>query len=383
MTSTEAFTMNGSLLVENNSELLISRYTEAELYENFNPAIYIVDKYVTPVWYVVGFPGNIISFLVWIQRRLHHSSGCYLAALAMADFLFLVLQLLFELQNTWNVRVLEINVICQLFPILFYTTQYLSPLLVMGFTVERYISICHPFKRDQFCTGARAVKVIIGLVVLSISLHVVQGYFWIYDTDKGQCMPRPSVLEGGEASPWSVWSWISELLVFGLVPLATLILNILVIKEAKKLSDNEEKMLCLKKGSKSSSPSATTFMLLAVSFYLIFTTLPVTISYAMYLSFPPGSWNITEEQFRADPIWQSYMNFHMSRMIIQELCMSHYACNIFIYIFTGKQFRIEMLRLICKKKLKPKWEDDFHHVSTKRAVVDNETTNGSPSVSQV
>ncbi len=121
MTSTEAFTMNGSLSIDNNSELLISRYTEAELYENFNPAIYIVDKYVTPVWYVVGFPGNIISFLVWIQRRLRHSSGCYLAALAMADFLFLVLQLLFELQNTWNVRVLEINVICQLFPILYNT----------------------------------------------------------------------------------------------------------------------------------------------------------------------------------------------------------------------------------------------------------------------
>ena len=185
-------------------------------------------------------------------------------------------------------------------------------------------------------------------------------------------MPRASIIKGGDKSIWAVWSWITELLIFGLVPLSTLILNILVIKEAKKLSDNEQTRLCLKKGSKSSGPSATTFMLLAVSFYLIFTTLPVTICYAMYLTFPPGSWDITEEEFMADPTWQSHLRFHTARMIIQELCMSHYACNIFIYLATGQQFRNELISLICKKKSASKWsESSFQHVQTKETDVSN------------
>jgi len=45
------------------------------------------------LWYTVGFPGNLLSLAVWIQPRMRHSSGCYLAALAAADFLFLPLHL--------------------------------------------------------------------------------------------------------------------------------------------------------------------------------------------------------------------------------------------------------------------------------------------------
>ena len=56
------------------------------------PAIKAIDKFVTPVWYVIGIPGNIIAYIVWIQRRMRPSSGCYLAALALDECLFLVLQ---------------------------------------------------------------------------------------------------------------------------------------------------------------------------------------------------------------------------------------------------------------------------------------------------
>ncbi|KAK2164715.1 hypothetical protein LSH36_60g09013 [Paralvinella palmiformis] len=378
MTSTMAIDFNSSSSSTSNLTAdFINKYTESELYERFKPAISTVDKYVTPFWYVIGFPGNILAFVVWIRRRMRHSSGCYLAALAIADFLFLILQLLYELQNSWDVRILEVNVICQLFPILFYALQYLSPLLVLGFTVERHISICHPFQRERFCTTSRAVKVTAGLVLFSLSLHLIQGYFWVFNPEHGACMPRPSVMQGGERSLWSIWSWITELLVFGFVPVVTLVLNVFVIREAKKLSDSEEKRLCLKKKSKSSAPSATTVMLLAVSFYLIFTTLPVTICYVMYLTFPPGSWEITEREFVADPVWRRHLRFHAARMIIQELCMSHYACNIIIYIITGKQFRSELRQLLFSgRRMTSRWNNDFSNVQTKDNNLTTDTSNG-------
>jgi len=56
------------------------------------PAIDAIDRFVTPVWYVIGIPGNVVAYVVWIQRRMRHSSGCYLAALALDECLFLILQ---------------------------------------------------------------------------------------------------------------------------------------------------------------------------------------------------------------------------------------------------------------------------------------------------
>ena len=64
----------------------------------------IVDKIVSPILYSFGFTENIFAFIVWIQPRMLHSSGIFLAALAVADLVFLVFHVLFELYKNWNVH---------------------------------------------------------------------------------------------------------------------------------------------------------------------------------------------------------------------------------------------------------------------------------------
>jgi len=54
-----------------------------------------VDRLVTPLWYIVGIPGNIAAYVVWIQANMRPSSGCYLAALALDECIFLILQVRF------------------------------------------------------------------------------------------------------------------------------------------------------------------------------------------------------------------------------------------------------------------------------------------------
>ena len=351
-----------NLTLESSENITEAGMTQDEFYAYHRPAISLVDKYMTPVWYVIGFPSNILAFSVWIQPSMRPSSGCYLAALAMADFIFLILQLMYELQQIWHHRMFEYPFLCQTFPVIFYASQYLSPLLVLGFTVERYVSICHPFQREKYCSTSRAIKVITCLVIFSILLHVIQAYFWVFDSEINSCSPRPEVIKGGSKSVWTIWSWITELLVFGLVPLAILVLNILVINEARKLSKSEESRVCLRqqKGHKS---SAATITLLAVSFYLIFTTLPVTIVYALHFSFPPGGDHLTTEQIMDDSTWQRHFNYYTLRTVIQEFGMSHYACNFFIYLLTGKVFRkalkVLFLRVFCKEKLEKLRRVDF------------------------
>lgn len=97
-------------------------------------------------------------------------------------------------------------------------------------------------------------------------------------------------------------------------------------------------------------PSATTVMLLAVSFYLIATTLPVTMCYVLFLSFPEGNHSITDAdggQARwADPTWSRHYVYRGVRTVVEEFGMSHYACNLYIYLATGRIFRRELCQLV-------------------------------------
>jgi hypothetical protein len=324
-----------------------------DLYDEFTPLAAFVDKYLIPVWYVVGIPGNIMAFIIWIQPKMRPSSGCYLAALAMDDLVFLFLKIFFEMDKTWGIPIFSAPVWCQVFPVVFLASQYYDPVLVLGFTVERYISICHPFQREKFCTTRRAVKVIVALLVSCILLHAVHLYFWEYNSTTRDCSVRSVIVEGDNKSIYMMWSLITELLVFGIVPLAILILNILVICEVKKMSASEEKRMCLKKGHKTGGQtSATTFMLLVVSFYLIFTTLPVTVCYTLNLNFPAGPLMMTDEQILQDSTWRSHFNFSTVRRLLENFGMSHYACNFYLYMLTGKVFRREFRRIFLARCVK-------------------------------
>lgn len=298
--------------------------------------IQAIDKVLTPIIYAFGFPGNILSFLIWIRPRMRHSSGVYLAALAIVDLIFLCLHLLYELEKLWDVQTINRPVLCESFTVVFLTVQYLAPLLVLSFTVERYISICHPFKRERYCTTRRAEIVSLSLAIASLAICAIQGYFWTYQD--GECGVREAALRGGSTSLWNIWSWATELLLFLVVPLSVLAVNILVIREANRLSKYEHTQL----HGRQQKTSATTIMLLAVSFYLIFTTLPVSIVYVSVLSFDEGPPCVVQEE---DSVWTKYYMYHLIRAVIEEIGITHFALNFYIYLITGKMFRKEFMKM--------------------------------------
>lgn len=229
----------------------------------------------------------------------------------------------------------------------------------------RYIAVCHPFQREQYCTTRRAIAVIVLLCAGVTTLHAVQAYFWRYDAETGDCGVRPEVTSQGIRSLWSIWSWITELLAFGIVPVSILALNTLVIAETRRMSANEARLMgrCRPvvssadavtvngySSGRASGPSATTVMLLAVSFYLIATTLPVTVVYAVYFSFPTGD---PSADVTSDVTWQRHLTYWTARTVVQEIGMSHYAGNFLIYVATGKIFRSELRRLLgarCRRR---------------------------------
>ncbi|XP_061192537.1 probable G-protein coupled receptor 139 [Saccostrea echinata] len=322
-----------------NESSTVLAYDYNTIYSTFCPGAVKVDKYVTPYTYVIGFPGNLFSLIIWLQRRMRNSSGYYLAALALVDLLFLSLQVIYELNEKWEVKCLDLPFVCEFYPIIFLTSQYLSPILVLSFTIERYISICHPFKREAWCTTKNAKIVIISTTLGCLCINSIQGFFWSYDSDNKTCLLRHSVIENGTKSFWAIWTWCVEAFVFLVVPLCILSFNILVIKEAQRLSKFEKNTL----HTRTHRNSATTVMLLAVSFYQIFTTLPVTIVVTLYYTFPPGDVSILPT---ITDTWKVHFQYYWAKTIIEELGLTHYAGNFYIYLLTGKVFRKEFKKLM-------------------------------------
>ncbi|KAK3096453.1 hypothetical protein FSP39_000319 [Pinctada imbricata] len=246
-----------------------------------------------------------------------------------------------ELNYTWNVPSYDMRVICEIFNIAYILGQYYAPLLVLAFTVERYIAINHPFKKEKYCTVKRAFYVCIGLGILSFVVALVQGYLWSYEDPWGKCMFAAT---DQKVKFENYWTLITEMTFFLVVPLCVLVCNILVIKEIRRLTS--EGPMAFQTNTTGSGIPTLTISLLSVSFFLICTLLPASIVYALQNLIPIGDHTLTIEQMAEDPVWKRYLTYLTVRKIVEEICMSNYACYFFIYCITGPHFRREVARLL-------------------------------------
>ncbi|RUS84274.1 hypothetical protein EGW08_007967 [Elysia chlorotica] len=337
------------------SHLLYRYPSRTALLEEFAPAAPLADKIVPPFWYFIGFLGNPISAAVWLGQRMrrNNSSAIYLGALSIADLIFLFLHLMYVLHMSWGHDIYNAEISCEIFHFAFYVPQYLSTFLVLAFTAERYVAVCHPFLKEKLCTVQRAVVVVFSLLAFSLVLSSAQAYIWTFSAPENSCNVRPEAAVGDHWSFWSVWNWVTDIFAFGLVPLTVLIFNVLVLKEIYKISrkdalTRQHSQINGTGGGRSSggNSSASTVMLLSVSSYFIFTQLSATIINCLNSSFPHGEMNMTDSQIRADKTWSSMFTYLEVRKVVEVICMSHYACYFFIYCLTGKHFRKEVLRLM-------------------------------------
>ena len=321
-------------------------------FKEYSPSMVVFREYLPIIWYILGCPGNILAFITWIQPRLRTSSGLYFAGVAVTDLILLLIKISKTIQHQYRYHVNNIHGICQILKVCDYTLQYLHPLLILGFTTERWIAICYPFKRAKFCTKTRALKAILSLFCIALSLAVPQAYFWHIDSS-GYCNYRESVIKAGFKSVFSIWTWITEIMVFILVPVAALVFNICVIKYIKHVRQSKGvHAQVMRVHSSKTHKCTTTFTLLATSFFNIFTELAVTLVYIFFPLFKHGEENFSDEEVRADPTWRAFITYKSIEYAVYNICLSRYALNFYIYLATGKTFREELKRLLCFKTIK-------------------------------
>ena len=87
------------------------------------------------------------------------------------------------------------------------------------------------FQKVRYCTAGRALKVSVCMVIGCLLVGSMQLYLWTYDSTDQSCIVRPSATANDSASLFSIWSWITEMLIFLIVPVIILVVNILVMRE--------------------------------------------------------------------------------------------------------------------------------------------------------
>lgn len=145
--------------------------TNSSVIANFAKFITFLDKYFMLAIIVIGLVGNALSFCVFVFTYLNRlSSSVYLAALACADAGFLFC-LLVSWANNIGIHLYNTPGWCQLFVYCSYIFSFLSVWFVVCFTVERYVAVCIPLRRQDMCTPRRAKIVVVALSVVSAVLY--------------------------------------------------------------------------------------------------------------------------------------------------------------------------------------------------------------------
>ena len=342
--------INSTFMADNVNNSYQGFTSIVHFYGTFAPTALCIDRIATPIFYLIGIPTNPLCAYIWLGKKTRQSnpSAIYLGALSISHTVVLILHIfIIELNYAWDIQIFHGFLTCEMFYTLYMWPQYLAPMIVLGFTVERYIAICHPFVKEKCCTVSKAVTVVLTLIGFCFLLSCVQAYMWTYDHVMLICNHRPHLQE--DTAFVELWNWTTELGVFGVAPLTALVLNVLVIREIRRITNRGPAAILTRYGNGhcQAQNTASTITLLSVSFYLICTWLPATILYLLEREFPFGNMS---DLFPLSNTWRRHFAYYTLRKCMEEVTLSNSACYFFIYYFTGKYFRQRFKEVVVRCK---------------------------------
>ncbi|XP_060527387.1 pyrokinin-1 receptor-like [Cylas formicarius] len=263
-----------------------SKYTcEEEFYGPKRDELYVVIP-ITVIYvviFVTGTVGNVTTCVVISRNKsLHTATNYYLFSLAVSDLVLLVAGLPQEIYLIWN-RYPYIfgNTFCFLRGLLAETSGNATVLTITGFTVERYLAICHPFLSHTMSKLSRAVKLILFIWMVAVSFAIPQALPLRVEGTCPHCLPTEPVM--GHSFEISTF-------VFFLAPMTVITVLYILIGTALKASSVRKSC---RNGPKAHSRSCKKVvkMLVAVvaAFFICWAPFHVQRLYTIYATFPkPG-----------------------------------------------------------------------------------------------
>ncbi|XP_072363785.1 probable G-protein coupled receptor 139 [Scyliorhinus torazame] len=134
-----------------------------------------------PILAAVSVPVNIVTIMILIQRKcgLSKCVTCYLVAMAVADLLVIILDLILRhipIVYWEQFRFVRYIPVCNIHAVLLYAVTDCSVWFTVSFTFDRFVAICSQKLKTNYCTEKMATVVLGTVTVLSC----LKNIFWYF-----------------------------------------------------------------------------------------------------------------------------------------------------------------------------------------------------------
>ena len=294
-------------------------------------------SYFTPFILIIGLFGNLLSLSVFLSKNMRKmSASIYLASLSTADISTLLFYVFIEwlrrglihISPGSKIELLEFDGICQTLLYLSYISRMMSAWIIVLFTIERYMGVCHPFKRHS-SSQKGTIRILVALLLICCALVLYKPILSGSRTigNRTACASKPESIFTSYILD-SVYAIIITFIPFLIIS----VLNSLIIRKlVKRHKGYKENQLITEENT---IRLEFTVILLAISFFFIAFNLPFFIVWSrnfLYHRHLISQW---------EPADIDYWNAVLS--ITRTIFYMNYCTNFFLYTVTGAYFRREL-----------------------------------------
>lgn len=292
----------------------------------YEEARFVTGLILYPIICTVGLVGNSISLVVLSHRKMVTSTNVFLSALAAADILKLLNDLLYFLDLVLlRVYYPAGNALFgHMYPVshyIFNQTACVSAWLTVSVAVERYVSVCHAARAKDVCTVARARALSVAVIFTMSFVALPSAMRYVRSVRYDPC-DNNSATYGIEVSYlgsrrdfMAVYNWTQNLL-RSIIPLFALCtLNSCIIHSLRRKRV---------KGKNWAAKNRITLMLIVVIVVFIVCILPDAVMSTCF-----GFGYVDEKNLLAKGV----------REYTDTLLAIHSAANSIIYCVCSRRFR--------------------------------------------
>ena len=278
----------------------------------------------------VGLLGNFMNVLVMFKSMRKHTSSIYIVVLALSDSTFLILEFIISLlpvlgcyhfSYPLNFRIINNAVSCKVVMFLYNLAANYSSLLILCFTVERFIAVYKPMKVKQLCTMKRTrVTCVVSLITISLCVLPYNFLMIGLDSSLRRCTVNPKWISSHSAIN------VAELTLFRVVPVFVIaVMNIFIIyKVVRHVPMSAE--LARRDWNKKSRQLTVILILISTSYIVLCVPDLITAVY----------WSVLVSK---DKVATHSREFWILYKSTQTLYTAAFAINFYLYVLGSRMYR--------------------------------------------
>lgn len=299
--------------------------------------------------FVAGFVGNVLVCVVIARNSLlHTATNYYLFNLAVADVIYLLFGLPFEIASFWHQYPWPFGLaFCKFRSLITEASSYASVLTIVSFSVERFLAICHPLKIYTMSGWKRVFRLIAIIWMISLlsatPFAIYRQIFYIkYPSNDGVELPESGLCAtlSMPAGPYEI-----STVIFFFIPMCVIV--VLYVCMAVKIQSRSKQSVTKKLGIQSSTVNAK-----QVKSHRAIIKMLAAVVLTFFISWAP--FHAQRVIFMYGANWQNFESIN-NFLFTTSGFFYYIACTInpIIYSMMSKRYRFAFCQTLCGKKVKP------------------------------